>query len=193
MSSEFLIWNSNYTEGFCVITKLRGFKDVWLLRKGDSLSDKWPDDVTFTMSPEYPKDIKLSDNLFEGSYRVVSGRVKEVLTPLVGNSIVEFLPVSILNHKGRIASKDYFIMNPLDKIDCIDLESSGVDWNAIDPSKISSCEKLVINEDTVPDETVMFRPKFWLNTILLRRELAAGLSAAGLTGLLFLEPSKYTG
>jgi hypothetical protein len=193
MSGAFVIWNRSYREGFCVITKLEGFNDQWLLLKGVSLDDKWPDNVSFRMSPQYPKDINLSDNLFGGSYRVVSGRLKEVLLPLAGKSNIEFLPVSILNHKKRVASKDYFVLNPLDTIDCIDQEESGVVWNAIDPSVISNCEKFVLKEDAIPDESVMFRPRFWGKTILVRREIADKLAAAGLTGLSFLEPSKYTG
>jgi len=142
---------------------------------------------------KYPKDIKLSDNPFGSSYFVISNRVREALTLLAGNSNVEFLPVSILNHKGRLASKDYFIMNPLDIVDCIDQEKSGVVWNAINPNMISSCEKFVLKEDAIPENIGVFRPKFMLTSILIRREIAAKLSAPEMTGVFFVEPSKYTG
>ncbi len=191
--TEFVIWDRAYREGFCVITKLQGFNDVWLLLKGVPLAEKWPDNVTFSMSPQYKKDIKLSDNLFGGSYRVVSGRVKEALTPLAGNSKIEFLPVSILNHKGRTASNDYFIMNPLDVIDCIDLEKAGVVWNAIDPSVISSVKEFVLKEDEIAKEQMIFRSKFIPKTIVVRRGIAAKLSASEMTCLSFVEPSIYTG
>ncbi len=193
MNTGFLIWNRSYREGFCVITKLEGFKEQWLLLKGVTLADKWPNTVTFKMSPQYPTDINLSDNLFGGSYRVVSAQLKEALVPLAGKSNIEFLPVSILNHKGRVASKDYFVLNPLDTLDCIDQEKSGLVWNAIDPTVISNCESFVLKDDAIPEDSNMFRAKFMAKTILVRREIADKLSAAGLTGLSFLEPSKYTG
>jgi hypothetical protein len=193
MSAEFMVWDRTYKEGFCVITKLEGFKEQWLLLDGVSLAGKWPDGVTFKMSPQYPKDINLSDNLYGGSYRVISGRLKEALTPLLGKSKVEFLPASILNHKGRVASKEYFVLNPVDIVDCIDVEKSGVVWNSIDPSAISSCEKFVLKEDAIPEEAIMFRPKSFTDTILIRREIAKQLSSGELTSLSFLDLSNYRG
>ena len=193
MNNGFLIWNRSYREGFCVITKLEGFKEQWLLAKGISLADKWPDNVTYRMSPMYPKDINLSDNLFGGNYRVISSRLKEALLPLAGKSNIEFLPVSILNHKGRVASNGYFILNPLDIVDCIDVEQSGVVWNSIDPTLISNCEKFVLKEETVPNGLVVFRPKFMSGTILIRKEVADKITTENFTGISFLESSKYTG
>ena len=124
MMSRFLIWENSYVEGFCVLTGLKGFNQPWLLAKGVALANNWPSDATFSMSPDYPTDMKLSDQVFGGSYRVVSIRLKEALSSIDESSNIEFLPVSILNHKGRLASKDYFIMNPLDSIDCINQDES---------------------------------------------------------------------
>jgi uncharacterized protein DUF1629 len=188
-----LIWDNDYREGFCVITKAEPFKEQWLLLKGVPLKNKWPDDVVCRMSSEYPKDIQLSDNLYGCSYRVVSRRLRDILEPLASMSKIEYLPISVLNHKGRAASKDYFVMNPLDVIDCIDQKKSCVVWNAINTTAISSCDQLVLREDSIPTGCAVFRPKFMLPTILARRDIAAQLSSAGLTGLFFLEPSNYKG
>jgi hypothetical protein len=193
MMSRFLIWENSYVEGFCVLTGLKGFNQPWLLAKGVALANNWPSDATFSMSPDYPTDMKLSDQVFGGSYRVVSIRLKEALSSIDESSNIEFLPVSILNHKGRLASKDYFIMNPLDSIDCINQDESGVIWNKIDTSMISSCEKLVLKEDAIPEGSVMFREKFMRNTILIRRDIADKLLSTEMSGLFFLEPSQYTG
>jgi len=193
MNNEFLIWSQAYREGFCVIDKLQGFKEQWLLQKGVALAEKWPDNVTFSMTPRYPKDIKLSDGLFGSSYRVISNRVKDLLAALAAASNIEFLPVSILNHKGRVASTDYFILNPLDVVDCIDQDKSGIVWNPIDPSIISSVEKFVLRDDAIPKGSAIFRPNFMQRTILTKREVAAKLLAADLTGVFFTEASTYTG
>ncbi len=34
MSGGFAVWSSGYEEGFCVIGKLKGFKEQWLLLQG---------------------------------------------------------------------------------------------------------------------------------------------------------------
>jgi hypothetical protein len=188
-----LIWDRHYTEGFCVVTRPEGFKEQGLLLKAVTLADKWPDNVVCRMDADYAKDIKLSDNVYGGSYRVVSSRLKDTLVALAGSSNIEFLPVSILNHKGRVASKDYFIMNPLDVIDCIDQEKSGVKWNVINTSAISSCRELVLSEGLIPADSVMFRPKFMLKITLVKREVAVKLLSTDLTGLFFLETSSYKG
>ncbi len=159
---------------------------------GARLADKWPEDVSFTMSPRYPKDIKLSDNLYGGNYRVVSTRLKEALEPLAGNSNIEFLPVSILNHKERVASKEYFIINPVDVFDCIDQKKAQVVWNAIDESVISSVKELALKKDVIPKDSMVFRPKYMSKTIVVRDQVVDQLSADGLSGLVFVEPSEFT-
>ena len=75
----------------------------------------------------------------------------------VGN--VEYLPVQILNHKKKVASKDYFLMNPLSVVDCIDVEASEVEWDVVRKDFIESCESLVIQGPRVPADVHVFRPK----------------------------------
>jgi hypothetical protein len=190
---DFVIWGKRYEEGWCVITNPSGFKNQFMLAEGVPLLKEWPGDVFCKMSPKYPKDIRLTDNLHGGSYPVISKGLKEKIAALAGASSIEFLPVTIFNHKGRVASKDYFILNPVGSVDCIDLEKSGVTWNAIDETDISHFEQLVLKRKTVPAEVSVFRLKHQTGTILVRRSLAKQLSSDGFTGLHFLEPATYKG
>jgi hypothetical protein len=193
VASGFVVWEGSYKEGFCVITSPEGTKHRGTLLKGIALADQWTDDVVCRMDPDYPKDIQLSDNLYGSSYLIVSRQLKESLVALTGSSNMEFLPVSILNHKDRVVSDEYYILNVLDKFDCIDQAKSVVEWSEINPNAISSCDALILKEDVLPENAVIFRPQFLLSTILVKREIATKLLASGLTGLAFLEPSKYTG
>jgi hypothetical protein len=145
------------------------------------------------MSSKYPKDIQLTDNLHGGSYIVISQCLKEQIATLAGASQIEFLPVVILNHKGRVASSEYFVLNPIGSVDCIDIEKSGAVWNAIDQTDISHFERLVLQNESVPAEVGMFRPTHRTRTILLRRSLAEKLSSNGFTGLHFLELAQFRG
>jgi hypothetical protein len=193
MSDRFLIWDSNYVEGFCALNEPEGFDGYRLLMDGVRVSDKWPTTVVLRMDPDHPKDIKLADNVHAGGNLIVSSRLKGELASLVGSSSVEFLPISIMNHKGRVASKDYFLVNPVDTIDCIDTKASEVKWNKINPNMISRCKKLVLDEKSIPASATMFRPKFWSYLILIKRSVAASLVECAMTGLSFIEPANYIG
>jgi hypothetical protein len=190
---DFIIWKKEYNEGYCVIGDPVGFEDEFLLMEGVELLKQWPDNVVCKMSARYPKDIQLADNLYGGSYAVISQRLKEKVAALGGASPLEFLPVTILNHKGRSASKDYFILNPVGSVDCIDIKKSGVEWNSIDEDDISDVEQLVLKKGAVPAKVVVFRPKHLASTILVRRALADQLSSDGLTGLYFEELEDFSG
>lgn len=190
--TRLLIWRNDYEEGFCVIESPEGIERDYELSVGASRAQGWSSDVICRMNPEYPDDLQLSDNLFGTLYIIVSKRIMEfLLKKQIGN--VEFLPVTILNHKGRVASKEYYIMNPLDVIDCIDLDRSGVKWNRIEPDMIESCEKLVLKDDAVQATSKVFRPKFWPTEILIRKELAEDLVSSGRTGLQFINPIEFIG
>jgi hypothetical protein len=164
-----------------------------MLAEGVSLLNQWPADVVCKMSPKYPKDIQLTDNLHGGSYAVISQRLKEQIATLAGAGEIEFLPVAILNHKGRVASSEYFVLNPVGSVDCIDIEKSGAVWNAIDQTDISHFERLVLQNDAVPADVGMFRLAHRTRTNLLRRSLAEKLSSDVFTGLHFLEPAQFRG
>lgn len=190
---DFVIWDSAYSEGFCVIENPEGFEDEFLLSEGVPLVEQWPARVVCRMDSEFPKDIQLPDNLFGAGYPVISQRLKGRLTSLAATSKIEFLPVVILNHKGRVASKDYFLFNPLGAIDCIDTEKSGVVWNSINPESISRVKQLVLKKDAVPAQVGVFRPEHLTRKILLRRSLYEGLAVDGVTGLMFAELAKFRG
>src|SRR4051794_6281498 len=111
MSDGYLMWESGYVKGFCVVNEPERFDGYRLLSKGVPVSDQWPDNVVVRMDSDYPKDIQLTDNVHAGGNMVLSGRLKDALASLIGNSHVEFLPLSIVNPKGRVVSKDYFLVN----------------------------------------------------------------------------------
>jgi hypothetical protein len=190
---DIAIWGKRYNKGFCVIDNPEGFKDQFLLMKGVQILSQWPENIVCRMSDEYPKDIQLSDNLCGGNYQVISQGLKEKLAAVAGSGHIEFLPVTILNHKGRVASKDYFVLNPVGSVECIDVEKSGVVWNAIDESDISRMKQLVLRDGAIPAAVSIFRAQHLLSTILIRRALANQLSSDGFTGLYFRDPARFRG
>jgi len=199
MSSDFLVWRpGTLKDGICKLRDIEGVEDSYEIDEGVSRLDAWPEAAFATMHPSFPKDIGLADSLDGAGFVIVSGRVKQVLAEAVPPGVparnrVELLPIRIVDHKGQTASTDYFVVNPLELCDCIDVAASGGRWNAIDPEALCGCTSLVLREAEIPPGHQVFRPTAWKNIILVRRALAQRMLTAGLTGLMFIEPLKYTG
>lgn len=190
--SEFLLWSSDYIEGSCVVKPPAGIEKAYQLDEGISRAKGWPADVACKMDPEFPKDIALVDNLYGAGAALVSERLRDALLKEQTKEI-EFLPLRIVNHKGRTEPEPYFLMNPLGIVECIDIDASGVSWSRTDSSLISHCDQLVIEAEAVPESKKIFRPKHWSRLILVRASLFTKLRSAGFTGLVGEDPLDYMG
>ena len=190
MSRNFVIWSNRYTEGHCVIEGPEGVPDAYRLNKGVPVSKGWPTKAICRMSNDFPKDLELVDNLYGSRFVVISKALRDELVG-AGVQNVEFLPVQIHNHKKRLASADYFLLNPPETIDCIDIAASGVTWNSINPELISTCKKMVLKVASIPDTTRVLRPKHAPSVILVDATLSKQLTKAKLTGLQFNDPLKF--
>src|SRR5262249_14134071 len=103
------------------------------------------------------------------------------------------LPLEIVNHKGRVASRDHFIVNALRIVDAIDDAASNVETSRLVPGAITGCDRLVLRQGVVPKDAILFRLRGRPEVMLLRRDVADRLVAAGFTGLRLIEPDRYTG
>jgi hypothetical protein len=171
---------------FCTLQKIENLPDALRLKKGVKL-DPWPPDVRLHMDPNFPKAIQLPDCVANlAGAIVVSARLKEFIEKQKPAS-VEYLPMSIVNHKGRIASTDYFIINPWKLQDCIDQKASEITWNPIDPDLIAACPKMVLDEGKIDKDAKVFRLKHYPTKVLFARALADGIKSAKFTGIKFIE------
>jgi hypothetical protein len=183
LNSNFVIWRSAVVPGACILGEFEGVEKSFQLRKGISRADSFPANATFTMNPEFPNDTLLADNLFNTNLFIVASiKVKNFLE---GQKILqmEYLPVKIVDHKGRVASSEYFIIHPIDPVECIDLKSSDVDWGIIDKTLIDHARRLVLDETKVPPDRQIFRPKPYYRIILVRRDLAKLIDDQGFSGI----------
>jgi hypothetical protein len=145
------------------------------------------------MDPDFPDDIKLSDNIRNSGGFILASKPLKERVERDAPSDVEYLPVQIINHKGRLASSDYFIINPLSIYNAIDFDRSIVKWNNINPDVIASVTKLVIDSSKVPPEATLFRLKSFERRVLVRRDLVDKLSRTGLTGIGFADLDGFRG
>jgi len=193
MKNDYVVWAGLLERGknFCVLDDLDNVKDDFELKEGIPRAEGFPEDASFRMDSEYPKAIALADNVFNISRVIVgSKRLKEFIGKQNPRNI-EYLPVTIMNHKARVASKDYFIVHPIHPQDALDVKKSGCTWSEIIEDEIDEIKKLVIDPKRVDPEIPIFRLQHYYRPVLIRRDLAVAISAEGFTGVRWIEPADY--
>jgi hypothetical protein len=189
----YFVWRTRPTPGYCGLTGLKNVERVAELRNGVSREEGFPPDAALHMDPAHKKDTKLGDQIYnvDGLY-VVSVKLRTMID-CAKPANLEWLPVTIFDHKGNVASGDHAIANPVDVIDCIDQKRSSLSWNPVDKDKISDCARLVLLEETLPAQLVLFRMKHLAGVVLVREDLAKALKAGGLVGTKIVELEEFTG
>ena len=192
MKSDYLIWASAEIEYACRLHQFFGLDDPQELNEGVPFAEHFPCDAKFTMDLDFPYNVLLTDNLVNTDLLIVAS--SKIKTFLEKRSItkVEYLPVTILNHKQRAINEEYFIIHPIDPVDCLDMEKCGPVWSSIDPSAIESIERLVLDAKKIDQLREIFRPKFFYDVTIVKRELAATMDKEGFTNNLWIELEDYS-
>ena len=125
--SEYVIWDYAEIERACCLSDLNGYDHVYKLYDGESVLKEFPDDVTYEMDPDEPTGTLITDNIFNNlDLIVVSENIKTTVSDLsLPSGEIEFLPVHIMNHKGRQSKSPYFILHAPHPIDCLDTDACG--------------------------------------------------------------------
>ena len=189
--SRFVVWQYAQVEGACRLGSLQGVEDSYELTDGISQAKNFPDEARFKMDADFPNDTLLIDNLDSDEFMIVaSSRLTRVVQQMVP-SHVEYLPISIINHKNKIASRDYRIIHPIEPVNCLDLKQCKPEWDDLDEEAIESIERLVLDETKIPEHRWLFRPRAFYDVILVRRELAERIESENFTGVRWVELEDY--
>jgi hypothetical protein len=145
-----------------------GLGDVALFL-GERLGSQFPPRARIYMDANHPGK-KLSALIGNSNGLFIASReLKDVIEKHCGDT-VEYLPVSIFDHRKRLASKDYFVINPLVKVDCLDLQKSTYDRDDDDPDMFFDVEP-VIDRTKVEGAPQLFRILQSTSDILLGYDL----------------------
>jgi hypothetical protein len=177
----------------CVLTTLQGIEDDYELHRGISRINGFPEDAYFRMDDDFPRNLQLEDFLLnQNALLVISDQLKIFLEAqkLKNN---EFLPVHIVNHKGRKVKEPYYIFHQVELQDCIDVSNSDIILNAINPETFSFVYKLIIDKTQIDPEVAVFRMKRYAELPIFRRDLAERIQSEGFTGIRFGEIEDWDG
>src|SRR5262245_48917133 len=109
--SRFAVFGWEPGEYAAEVTVIENVEDDYELLRGVPRLASWPDDATFRMDEDFPDDVQLEDVLRAGQRVIVaSERFKSFLVERAPRNN-EFLPVTILNHKGRRVREPYWVVH----------------------------------------------------------------------------------
>ncbi|WP_020405097.1 imm11 family protein [Hahella ganghwensis] len=129
----------------------------WKITDGESIKAEYPEGAAVKMSDRGGR--VLSD--FIGTKTlclIVSKRVKELIEGFVQGSF-EYLPLSIINHKDRLETEDYFYINPLGSYDCLNYDESEIDYLDGDKDRIIGVDRFVLSRQKMASIPDLFRIK----------------------------------
>jgi hypothetical protein len=132
--------------------------DDWKTGFGHSTKKEWPADATMALRKGSGK--KLSDLIGTVTNNlIVSKRLRSLIATHTDGIDVEYLPIRIHDHRKRLLSDEYVIVNPIGTVDCLDLKASDILWDEDDPKKALAVNKAVLSEKKVKRAPSLFRPK----------------------------------
>jgi len=172
---------------YCAITKPpEDMPDEIEPRSGDRIGKLYPGTVDVHMSKLVnPRGLKIADVILNAiGYFLVSERMKGLLLEHAQGEI-EYLPIRLINHKGRVEKAACFFANVIGKQDCADRARSEGVTSKLDDEFIS-CDKLVLDPAKIPRDRNIFRTTLYPTHIVVRDDLRAKIEGAKMT-VRFLE------
>jgi hypothetical protein len=176
-------------KGYCVLGSVEKVPQRSDLRFGKPYLSRWPEDIQFTMEPDFPKDIALADSMENISMLLaVSEKFKQALEAIPGalNSN-EVLPVKVVNHKKRVEKGPHYIIHQINHPPCLDEAQSTGTRSALDPKEFQFLDTMVLDPAKIAPDLMLFRPAQFSDFPLVREDLADKLAALNLTGIEFHE------
>jgi hypothetical protein len=162
------------------------------LTDGIPLAEEWPADVRFRFSKNRKDGLTLTDYI-DNSFQwlIISPRFRTLLEDLEPQGI-EFLPIEIRNHKGRLAADDYCLANLFPLVEAVDRPRSVFKLDSLSPPDgIFTFEKLALLQQVEAGDRVVFRLKEQPMLILVRDDVAHRVEELGFTGMRFVPTAQF--
>jgi hypothetical protein len=191
--TDYFAWVSQPPRAGCLVGHLRNFDGVIDMQRGrlGAIADSFPDDAELPMDPQRPKDVKLYDQLLGIQSLIVTSPKLTLFLKGLNLPGVEYLPVKIIDHKGKVASPDYAIVHPCNVYDCIDKTATKLFWNTIDPELISGVLGIVLDHSKIDPAVPVFRCKHMAEVILVRQDIADQILAQDFVGPIMTPSNEY--
>lgn len=158
------------------------------MSRGEPIGDKYPENAKIRLN-EYPgfQLRSLIGNVL--AYFIVDTTMKKAIEDGKNNQI-EYLPFTLINHKGKVHSTDYWIINPIGSIDVLDVPNSKVSLGRR-TGEIVGIDEFAFFGDKLADAPDLFRIPQDLSRYFVSEKLASWWQEDGCTNI-YLEEVKIT-
>ena len=181
MTTDYWVLAADHSSA--VLTELpEGGPRLYLLTEGKPLGERIPTGARFCFSDHFPQLRKVYDFVTTTLGTLfVSDRVKQILEEM-GARNCEFRPITLLNHKGKVASSSHFLLNVLGSEDAIDMAQTVCVMDAIEKDQILGIRKLVVKRDGISPEALIFRARTKMDEYFISQRLHEAFQREGITG-----------
>lgn len=188
---DVVIWSFTKVPRAANLYELKGLEKSFRLSKGVPLLGGFPSGVAFHMNPDFPGDSVLPDSVDNVKEALlVSERLHRFLVAAALPK-VEFLPVSVIDHAGLVASSKHVIVHPIEPVACVDLQASVFGTSEIIADKLQDVQKLVLDPERLPNDRPLFKVQGLTRAVFVRRDLAQAITAEGFTGVGWTEVGAF--
>ena len=151
----------------------------YMMSMGESITKEYPPDACIRMSNK-SKAMQLGGLVGNThSLMIVHRLIKDlILEHDQRHDVLEFLPLQIYNHKNRIASADYFIINPLGADSCLDLKKSVIKRD--EDGSVISVKKMVLSKKLIDKKKAVFCPSEDSQNYIVREDWVKKVKGLGL-------------
>ena len=193
MAFNHVFWVDQAVPHGCWLGRLSGFEKGYQIRNGVPRAEGWPSDVSLEMSKDFRKYTLTPDCVNSiNAATIISERVVEFLREKELPN-VEYLPVTILNHKGKAVDTPYFILHPVHLVDCLDVDACQTTFGLMSKKNYEKIGSFVPDESKCDDLPPIMRIAGLSFHVAVHRDLAREIDDAGFTGIGWYEPSDLVG
>ncbi len=145
----------------------------------------WSRDLRFYAAPKTASRKHVADYIKNLNGHIIVSERMQALISQHQTFGIEALPISLVDLSGAVVGAGSVYLNLFPLVDAIDQGASLLEWNAIDPTSISGCQRLVLNDAAIAPELHFFRLKHLETHPVMSDALVEAIKAAGLTGIAF--------
>jgi hypothetical protein len=184
MKNYFIFHPDFSKEEYCHVWDYpKGFPSLHKPGEGERMGAEFPLGQKFDMASEVP-GIQIADVIPNTlGYFMVSAKLKELLAKHA-TADIEFLRFTLINHKGRVASEDCYIVNVIGVTDWMDYDRSlGTKIeSAAFGRRIEYLRRLYLQDDKINPDINIFRISAMPKLMIVREDLKARIEEGGMTG-----------
>jgi len=192
--TDYYIFLADASDGPIIKDDLEEGPQDWEFLENESLLDEFPEVgvLHFSNENEYSKLYDFIENRL--GTQIVSTKAKDIMLDHgLDSSQVEYLPVTIKDQNGDVASNDYFMLNYINAQPIIDMTKSEYELSSFDDSQISVISKTELDLTNVDPKAKIFHPLTYKNITVIESSLLNAFQEAGVTGFWTIPAQGWDG